>query len=222
MHSYPLVFAHFRIAPVVWLHLRNADMTKTLLTAALALAILTSTTACGSSTMTTYDIKINPHPTKRYELTVTIKDAPGPFDSMQTYVLYDVTDPFCVPTRPGSGATNAPNKSVPLTLTKTGENTYTGTFYSDLIKDEDYSGKGVCHWKLSAVSMYLQHNKLTMPPMISWENIVAGKPQTTIFSSVSYADAATERVDPGVEENFHPRPSDRPFSVTLHATERFQ
>jgi len=197
-------------------------MTKTLLAASLALSILITTTACGSSTMTTPDIKFNPHPTQRYELTVTIKDAPGPFDSMQTFVLYDVTDPFCVPTRPGSGATNAPNKSVPLTLTKVGENTYTGTFYSDLIKDEDYSGKGVCHWKLSAVSMYLQHNKLTMPPVISWENILAGKPQTTYFSGLSYADAGAERVDAGIEEDGRLRPSDHPFSVTLEAKAHVQ
>jgi hypothetical protein len=185
-------------------------------------ATLLTTTACGSSTMTTPDIKFNQHPTKRYELTVMIKDAPGPFDSMQTYVLYYVTDPFCMPTRPGSGATNAPNKSVPLTLTRTGENTYTGTLYNDLIKDKDYSGKGVCHWKLSAVSMYLQHNKLTMPPMISWENIVAGKPQATFFSGVSYADSRTERVDAGIEDDGQLRPSDHPFSVTFRAREHFQ
>jgi hypothetical protein len=195
--------------------LRKLDMTKKLLTAALAMAVLTSTTACGSSNMTTYDIKLNPHPTKRYDLTVTIKDAPGPFDSMQTYVLYDVTDPFCVPTLPGSGATNEPRKSVPLTLTKTGENTYTGTFYTDLIKDEDYSGKGVCHWKISAVSMYLRHDKLTLPPAITWENILAGKPQTTYFSGLSYADAGDERVDAGIEEGGTLRPSDHPFTVTF-------
>jgi len=196
-------------------------MTKRLL-AGLILSATFITSACGSSTMNPPVIKFNPHPTKRYELTVTIKDAPGPFDSMQTYALYDVTDPFCVPTHPGSGATNAPRKSVPLTLTKVGENTYTGTFYSDLIQDEDYSGKGICHWKLSAVSMYLLHDQLTLPPMISWENILAGKPQTTYFSGLSYADASTERVDAGIEEDGRLHPSDHPFSVTFHTTEHFQ
>ncbi|NYE27394.1 hypothetical protein HDE78_000319 [Rhodanobacter sp. K2T2] len=196
-------------------------MTKQLFLGLLLSATLV-TTACGSSTMTTPDIKFNPHPTKRYELTVTIKDAPGPFDSMQTYVLYDVTDPFCVPTLPGSGATNEPRKSVPLTLTKVGENTYTGTFYSDLIKDEDYSGKGVCHWKLSAVSMYLRHEKLTLPPSITWENILAGKPQTTYFSGLSYADASAERVDAGIEEGGKLRPSDHPFTVTFETKAHVQ
>jgi hypothetical protein len=196
-------------------------MTKQLL-AGLILSANFITSACGSSTTNPPVIKFNPHPTKRYELTVTIKDAPGPFDSMQTYALYDVTDPFCVPTYPGSGATNAPSKSVPLTLTKVDENTCTGTFYSDLIQDEDYSGKGICHWKLSAVSMYLLHNKLTLPPMISWENILAGKPQTTYFSGLSYADASTEGVDAGIEEDGRLHPSDHPFSVTFHTTEHFQ
>jgi hypothetical protein len=196
-------------------------MTKQLL-AGLILSANFITSACGSSTMNPPVIKFNPHPTKRYELTVTIKDAPGPFDSMQTIAQYDVTDRFCVPTLPGSGATNPPDKTIPITLTKVGENSYRGEFYADLIQDEAYSEKGMCHWKLTAVSMYLQHNKLTMPPFISWENITAQKPQTTYFSGLSYAEADTERVDTGIEDDNHLRPSDHPFSVTLEAKEHFQ
>lgn len=197
-------------------------MTKPLLAASLALAILTTTTACGSSTMNPPDIKFNPHPTKRYELTVTIKDAPGPFDSMQTIAQYDVTDRFCVPTLPGSGATNPPDKTVPITMTKVGENTYRGEFYADLIKDEAYSEKGMCHWKLTAVSMYLQHKNLTLPPSISLDNILAHKQETTYFSGLSYAQAENERVDTGMQDDSRFLPADHPFSVTFEAKEHFQ
>jgi hypothetical protein len=198
-------------------------MKKPLLAASLVLAILATTSACGSSTMTTPpDINLNPRPTKRYELTVTIKNAPGPFDSMQTIAQYDVTDRFCVPTLPGSGATNPPDKTVPLTMTKVDENTYTGTFYADLIKDEAYSEKGMCHWKLTAVSMYLQHKNLTLPPSISLDNILAKKSETTYFSGLSYAQADNERIDNGMPDDSRFLPSDHSFSVTFEAKEHFQ
>ncbi|MBB5358269.1 hypothetical protein HDE76_001475 [Rhodanobacter sp. ANJX3] len=197
-------------------------MTKPFLAASLALAILTSTTACGSSNMTTPDIKTKAHPTKRYELTVTIKDAPGGFDSMQTMVQYDVSNPFCAPTRPGSGATNAPDKTVTIPMTKTGENTYTGEFYADLMEDGDYYGKGVCHWQLTGVTTYLQHKNLMMTPGMSPKSIEAQKPETWYFSGLSYAQADTERVDVGITDGSKLLPSDHPFSVTYTAKERFQ
>jgi hypothetical protein len=197
-------------------------MIKQLFAALFMSATLLTTTACGSSTMKAPDVKFNPHPTKRYDLTITIKDAPGPFTSMETLAQYDVANPFCVPTQPGSGATNAPDKTVPIKMTKVGDNRYTGTFYTDLMLDEDYAGKGVCQWQLTAVSMYLQHKKLMMPPSISLASIVANKSETWFFSGLSYADADNERVDVGLADGSKLVASDHPFSVTFVAKENFQ
>jgi hypothetical protein len=197
-------------------------MTKHLLAALFVSATLLTTTACGSSTMTTPDIKFNQHPTKRYELTVTIKDAPGAFDSMQTMVQYDIANPFCAPTRRGSGATDAPDKTVTIRMTKTGENIYKGEFYADLMEDGDYYGKGVCHWQLTGITTYLQHKNLMMTPGMSPKSIEAQKSETWYFSGLSYAQADSERVDVGVKDCSKLLPSDHPFSVTYTAKDRFQ
>ncbi|MQQ99823.1 hypothetical protein [Glaciimonas soli] len=47
--------------------------------------------------MNTPDIKQNPHPKMRYEITLTIKDAPGPFDAVTGFMQYDVTNEQCSP-----------------------------------------------------------------------------------------------------------------------------
>lgn len=183
------------------------------------LALVTS--ACSAS-MKTPDIQFNPHPKMRYEITIAIKDAPGPFDGMQAIVQYGIENDRCVPLTPGSGATIAPDKTVELPLTRVGDNTYHGEVYTDLVQDADYYGLGVCHWKSSGVSLYLRHKKLTMWPSLSLENIIAQKPETTYFSGFSYAEADTERVDTGIADPSNMHKSDHVFSVTFVAKEDFQ
>jgi hypothetical protein len=172
--------------------------------------------------MKTPDIQLNPHPKMRYEITITIKDAPGPFDAMQTIAQYDIENDRCVPLTPGSGATIAPDKTVEMPLTRVGDNVYRGEVYTDLVEDADYYGQGVCRWKSSGVSLYLRHKKLTMWPSLSLENIIAQKPETTYFSGFSYAEADTERVDTGIADPSNMHKSDHVFSVTFVAKEGFQ
>jgi hypothetical protein len=189
--------------------------------ATLICSLVLITTACGSP-MKNPDIKQNPAPKKRYEITITIKDAPGPFDSMRTLAQYDIENDRCVPLTPGSGATIAPDKEVDVALTHVGGNVYRGEVYTDLLQDADYYGLGVCHWKLTGVSMYLQHKKLTMPPTIWHDNIVAQKSETTYFSGLSYSQADTERVDTGVPDPSAMHKSDAVFSVTFESKEHIQ
>src|ERR1700752_4864262 len=94
------------------------------------LALLTS--ACNSS-MKTPDIKLNPHPRMRYEIALTIHDAPGPFDSVSGYMQYEVTDKHCSPENPISGTWNPPFKDIPIAFTRMGDNIYTGTVHFDLL-----------------------------------------------------------------------------------------
>jgi hypothetical protein len=191
-------------------------------TATLILSSALITSACGSP-MKTPDIQQNPHAKMRYEITVKIDDAPGPFESVQAIAQYDVANDRCVPLTPGSGATIPPDKSVPITLTKSGENTYHGEVYVDLLEDADYYGLGVCHWTMSSVSMYLQHQKLTFPPSISLANIIAQKSETRYFNKRSYAQADTQRVDTGNPNRADFKSeADNTFSVSMSARENFK
>jgi hypothetical protein len=173
--------------------------------------------------MKTPSIQQNPHAKMRYEITVEIDGAPGPFESVQAIAQYDVVNDRCVPLTPGSGATVPPDKSVPITLIKSGENTYHGEVYLDLLEDADYYGLGICHWTMSSVSMYLQHQQLTFPPSISLANIVAQKSETRYFNKRSYAQADTQRVDTGNpdREDFKSEAGNT-FSVSMTARESFK
>ncbi len=111
-------------------------------TAVLLLSLILITSGCGASTMKTPDIKQNPIPKMRYEFTITIDGAPGPFDSITSEAEFQVMDPACVPMRPGSGATPTISKSLPIVLKQEGNNVYKGTFNIDSMKDEDYSALG--------------------------------------------------------------------------------
>lgn len=98
------------------------------------------------------DIKQNPARHEHYELTMTLHDVPGPYDSLDATVDYSVTNSHCVPLTPISGAALAPTKRLSLPLTKIGPTTWKADFYADLYLDEDYYHEGVCNWAMVAVS----------------------------------------------------------------------
>lgn len=126
---------------------------KTALAAALPpLVFALSLSACHSSTMNKPDIKQNPTPKQGYEITLVIEDAPGQFELVEASARY-VTDRHCVPEQPISGVQSPVETDIPITFQATGPNTYKGTVYQDLLKDEDYYGLGVCHWLINGLNL---------------------------------------------------------------------
>jgi hypothetical protein len=165
------------------------------LPASLALSLALITTAC-SAPMKNPDIKQNPHPAKRYEITITIDGAPGPFDSIDGYAMYQVKNGECVPVQPISGARPIPEKSIDLALTRTG-NVYKGTFYVDQLQDEDYFGLGVCHWALTGAGALLHLRKIVFSPDISFADMQSQKTSVTYFANAAYHDLGGEGGDTG-------------------------
>lgn len=198
-------------------------MTKpTRLTSFCILALTLITSACGSP-MKDPDIKQNPNPKMRYEITVSIKDAPGTFDTVQAFAGYDVDNTRCVPLTPGSGATLAPGKSVPVALTRVAENIYTGTVYLDQLQDEDYYGLGACHWKMTTVDVYLGIKKSTVSTGIFLKELLKQESTVRYFSNLNFTDRKLEGTDTGNahREDFKEDAS-RTFSVQVAAKEHFQ
>jgi hypothetical protein len=190
----------------------------------LSLALITS--ACGSS-MKTPDIKQNPHPKMRYEITVMVQNAPGPFDSIGGFVQYKVSNDRCVPLTPISGATLAPESRVPIALARVSDNLYKGVIYADLMQDEDYYGLGVCHWSVVAASADLKIKNTALSPAIFHDDILAQKSAATYFVNADYLDSSTkgeERVVAGNPNRAFYLPESRTdlFSITLAAKEDFQ
>ncbi|WP_143109228.1 hypothetical protein [Dyella sp. OK004] len=102
-------------------------------------------------------IKQNPNPKERYELTFTIHDAPGPFDSADADIHYEVSNEACVPTDAISGAkSKTPNLILPIPLTRISDTVYRGEVALDLPVAENYFGLGVCHWMVHGAGISLK------------------------------------------------------------------
>ncbi|WP_305806599.1 hypothetical protein [Stenotrophomonas sp. YIM B06876] len=103
------------------------------------------------------ELKRNPHPTA-YELTVKLKDAPGPFASIKGFMQYEtrLADP-CLPDLGGMAGTRMRLKeNVPFELQQVDASTWRGVIYTDLFEDHDYFGLGNCHVGLVAARVELR------------------------------------------------------------------
>lgn len=192
----------------------------------LILSVALINSACGSP-MKTPDIKQNPHPKMRYDLTLTIEGAPGPFDSVSGFVQYKVSNDHCVPLTPISGAKIPPESRIPIALSRVSEKVYKGVIYTDLMQDEDYYGLGICHWSVVAASADLKVKSVALSPAIFHDDIVAQKSVPTYFVNGDYLDGSpdgTERVASGNPNRAFYLPESRTdvFSITLAAKEDFQ
>ncbi|WP_147654213.1 hypothetical protein [Vulcaniibacterium gelatinicum] len=189
----------------------------------LCLTTALSASACGATSMSTPEYKRNPAPRERYEITVTVADAPGAFEAVEGSVTYQVLDTSCVPRDPISGAqSKTPYAHVPIVLTRRSGNSYAGSVIADLMLDEDYFGLGVCRWSLTSVSAYLRHGTTTFAPGLSRDDLRAERSATTYFWKGSYPGvaASSERTtDYGrsLPSLFVPEYRDELFSITLTA-----
>lgn len=147
------------------------------------------TSAC-SSPMKTPDIKQNPHPIKRYEITMTIDGAPRAFDSINGYVVYQVENDDCVPLTKGSGARLAPDKSLPLEFTRDG-NVFKSTFYADQLQDENYFGLGICHWTIGSAGANPKVGNYSFDLGITIDAARPKKVEVTYFTKKAFIEAAS-------------------------------
>ncbi|MDM0058386.1 hypothetical protein [Variovorax fucosicus] len=199
---------------------------KRLFATALFLLLTLTLPACGQS-MKQPDIKLNPHPKMRYEITLTIEDSPGPFESVAGYANFE-TDTNCVPEAPitagNYGAKYPVGHSVLVALRPVGANTYQGTMYMDWPKDEDYYGLGVCRWRFSSFSASLKVGEVSFGPSMWDRDVVAQQSKTEYFAKRAYGDNSisdrhvsslgTNYVATRIQVDF--------FSTTLSAKEHFE
>ena len=126
-------------------------LTMPLRAAAALILTIALTTGCSAMHGDPKNPEKNPHPVKRYEVTATV-DSPGPWDSVKGVVFFDVVNAECVPQDTFTGGRNVPNTSYDFEMVPIGRNTWRGYFYRDALRDDDYFGKGVCHWDAAQVA----------------------------------------------------------------------
>lgn len=186
---------------------------------ALLLAFFLTVPAYGEA-MKQPDVKLNPQPRMRYEITATVHDAPGPFERIDGHVDYEVSNPACVPMTPVMGATVTPRKRVPVTFTRSGDGQFRGEIYMDYLQDEDYFGQGVCHWAVVGATADFHHRAVNFSPAIYKDDILGRHEVVKYFSKKSYEHADNERIDIGANDSSAFVDAAATFTITLHAAER--
>lgn len=153
---------------------------------ALLLSIALILSACSSS-MNTPDIKQNPHPRQRYELTVVINNAPGSFDEITAGAGYRVSNVECVPYHSLAGVhAPIPNAGQDFVLTHKDDGTWKGYFYLDQMQDEDYFAIGACHWKLESVGANFTFHGQSFGTALGLNDVLAGQPLSKYFKKKDY------------------------------------
>ena len=124
--------------------------------------------------------RVNPNPTKKYEITVRAKNAPGPLQL--TRGSTEFMAPNCRYTiERFAGVTGSPRVSIPVEFKPVGDGVYKGYVYLDQMLDENYWGQGVCNWKMTFTSAAL--------------GVTSAGGQTEFSNSISLEEVVTERPD---------------------------
>lgn len=159
----------------------------------------------------------NPQPVKRYEVIAT-SQAPGPWDSIQGYIGYDVVNKKCLPMDAFLGQQDVPNLGIDIEMARVDEHTWKGHFYRDALQDEDYYKLGVCHWDVTSVGITAVAKGVRFNWSHTLNTLLRDRLQTSYFKKSVYGDPAAARYgaqtltaeDPEVSQ--HP---DAYFPVTV-------
>lgn len=104
--------------------------------------------------------KLNPAPRRAFEVRVVLDGAPGPFTRVSAVAQYDVSNEAeCGKKDELAGVFLSITSNETVSLTRVSDTEYAGTVYADGIVDEDYYGRGVCHWELTEARVVLQAGK---------------------------------------------------------------
>lgn len=138
----------------------------------------------------------NPAPREKYRITMVIKDAPGPFASMKALAQYDVVNKECLSppkNNPGGRTAPVPTEDLEIPLERISDNEYAATLYADQMLDEDYTGRGVCHWKLIQFRVHMKatgaDGETLFIPSIPDEKLIPERGETVYFNKISYPRA---------------------------------
>lgn len=145
--------------------------------------------------------KRNPAPKQPYQIVLSVKDAPGPLTKAEGFIRYEAPDCSYVPD-PIAGVRMNPSHTLPIEYTKVDENTFAATIYADGMLDEDYLGKGVCHWQLMSVNSSLRatgaKTDIGYIANLLADEVREQKARTNYYVKYEYpGDDPSERIDTG-------------------------
>ena len=121
----------------------------------LALLLLTSCSLTqGKSKMTDYEPKLNPNPTQRYDVTVTLIEAPTNLVVTNIWAIYESNCEQLVDK--WAGAYKELTKEFALEFKKIKPNVYHATVFGDKLLDESRPDGTECRWELLDIPVRLE------------------------------------------------------------------
>ncbi|WP_460730187.1 hypothetical protein [Lysobacter rhizosphaerae] len=135
----------------------------------------------------TLELRHNPQPTQAYKISLMLINPPGPFAYIRGVAQYDVMNTECLPPPDSNpwGVTSKLGTDEPIVLTQVSANGYEGVIHADLMRDEDYIGRGVCHWQLTEVRVRLRatgaESETRFVPSLAAESVLAERSQAFYF-----------------------------------------
>jgi hypothetical protein len=217
------------------------DFMKNLCRAVLPLLAALSLTACSASetnmNQNTSDASglqpiehdrgrahLNPSPKRAYEIVMTIENAPGPFADVSGGAQYDVTNENECGHINSAGVAERITSQERVALTKVSDTEYRGVVYLDQMLDEDYYGRGVCHWELTAASATLRatgaDGETLFQPAIMVDQLLSGEEVQLYFWKGHYprTDMDDYRYTGyPTPDRFRPEIRNELFKITLKA-----
>ncbi|MBE2211429.1 MAG: hypothetical protein IAE66_07450 [Xanthomonadaceae bacterium] len=155
---------------------------------------MTTDTAPAAATGGKASFRHNPASRQALRITMTIKDAPGPFRWMRPIAHYDVVNRECLsPPKDNPGGRSAPTPTAPtdFVLKPAADGVYTGVVYADLMEDEDYVGNGVCRWALTSIVVQMKatgaDGETLFTPNIPQSKLAPGNTETVYFNKAAYS-----------------------------------
>lgn len=160
----------------------------------------------------------NPAPKEAYTITMTLNGAPGPFAVMKGLAQYDVVNRECLSPpkdNPGGHTAPVPTDDVEIPLRKISDTEYEATVYADQMLDQDFAGRGLCHWKLIQFRVHMKATgapgETLFIPSIQDDKLIPATSEMVYFNKRSYPRAGMDDfVDTGVNDRsrFGPTISD--------------
>jgi hypothetical protein len=169
--------------------------------------------------------KLNPSPKRGFGFVVTIENAPGPFEFVKGGAQYDVSnDDECGHMNEWAGVAERIRSQEDVALTKVSDTEYRGVVYLDWMLDEDYYGRGVCHWELTAAGVTLRatgkDGETLFHSAIMAEQLVAGGTEELYYWKGRYPRSTMDNFrDYGspTRDRFKPELRNDLFKVTIKA-----
>lgn len=152
--------------------------------------------------------KLNPAPTQAYEIRLTLAntsdlssatDGKSPFTEVEGTAQFDASNAaLCGRSNALSGHVATMSSHEPFVLSRISATEYVGTVYTDMLLDEDYYGRGVCHWQLTEARVAVRAR-----PDIADTRFVAGLPAQKVLAADTQARYFWKGFYPRYEQGRH-------------------